>query len=193
MAEATCSIDDCPNRASSRGWCRKHYTRWKRHGDPLALMIGKGVVVRRLNSSGYYLLNDVGHPLASGNGSVYEHRAVLYDAIGPGWHKCFYCTTDVCWEHRWPKDRDALTVDHLDGDKLNNDPTNLVPCCAPCNTKEQAKRLVGDTCRRGHPVNEINTYVNAQGRRTCRVCRRMYRPDVPAERRNIYGSRRKAA
>ena len=31
-----CSIDGCKNTITShRGWCGKHYCRWKRHGDPL--------------------------------------------------------------------------------------------------------------------------------------------------------------
>jgi len=35
MTEAsTCSIDGCPTPADARGWCRKHYMRWRRHGDP---------------------------------------------------------------------------------------------------------------------------------------------------------------
>ncbi len=29
-----CKIDDCTNDAWSRGWCRKHYARWHKHGDP---------------------------------------------------------------------------------------------------------------------------------------------------------------
>ncbi len=32
-----CSIEDCRNPTFSRGWCSKHYTRWQRHGDPLAV------------------------------------------------------------------------------------------------------------------------------------------------------------
>ena len=31
-----CKIDGCGKAVSSRGWCEMHYTRWKRHGDPLA-------------------------------------------------------------------------------------------------------------------------------------------------------------
>ncbi len=27
-----CSL--CPNEKFARGWCRKHYNRWYRHGDP---------------------------------------------------------------------------------------------------------------------------------------------------------------
>lgn len=30
-----CSIDDCGAKHSARGWCRKHYQKWLRHGDPL--------------------------------------------------------------------------------------------------------------------------------------------------------------
>lgn len=32
----TCSIPDCNSPNDRRGWCAKHYTRWYRHGDPLA-------------------------------------------------------------------------------------------------------------------------------------------------------------
>lgn len=29
----TCSIGDCNAKAITRGWCKRHYTRWIRHGD----------------------------------------------------------------------------------------------------------------------------------------------------------------
>lgn len=32
----TCSIDGCDNDHYGRGWCRKHWKRWRRHGDPHA-------------------------------------------------------------------------------------------------------------------------------------------------------------
>lgn len=31
-----CSIENCSNTHLARGWCRAHYLRWFRHGDPLA-------------------------------------------------------------------------------------------------------------------------------------------------------------
>ena len=32
MTDRTCSI--CPDPVYARGWCRAHYARWQRHGDP---------------------------------------------------------------------------------------------------------------------------------------------------------------
>jgi len=29
-----CTIDDCPEQTIARGWCEKHYRRWKKSGDP---------------------------------------------------------------------------------------------------------------------------------------------------------------
>lgn len=34
MTKATCSIANCVSNASVRGWCTKHYSRWRSHGDP---------------------------------------------------------------------------------------------------------------------------------------------------------------
>lgn len=34
----TCSISDCLSPLLARGYCRKHYLRWYRHGDPLTII-----------------------------------------------------------------------------------------------------------------------------------------------------------
>ena len=37
MTDLTCSIEGCDQEpCNGRGWCQAHYTRWHRHGDPLA-------------------------------------------------------------------------------------------------------------------------------------------------------------
>lgn len=36
MGKAICTIADCEGVRVARGWCDKHYRRWKKHGDPLA-------------------------------------------------------------------------------------------------------------------------------------------------------------
>lgn len=32
----TCTVDGCDRDALARGWCRAHYNRWTRLGDPVA-------------------------------------------------------------------------------------------------------------------------------------------------------------
>lgn len=85
--------------------------------------------------NGYMLLTGSTHPLAR-RGSVFEHRKVLYDAIGPGPHQCHWCSKTLEWGGRY-----GLQADHLDGDRLNNDPENLVPSCPGCNMKRSPKPL----------------------------------------------------
>jgi hypothetical protein len=32
-----CTIDGCCKPQASRGWCRMHYARWQRNGNPVAV------------------------------------------------------------------------------------------------------------------------------------------------------------
>ncbi|MDX3345877.1 HNH endonuclease signature motif containing protein [Streptomyces sp. ME02-6987-2C] len=41
-ARTGCTIDGCGGEHMARGYCEKHYTRWKRHGDPLVVIVPKG-------------------------------------------------------------------------------------------------------------------------------------------------------
>lgn len=77
---------------------------------------------------GYRILTGQRHPLAV-EGAVAEHRKVLYDAIGPGPHECHWCKRTLAWGNGI----EGICVDHLDGDKLNNNPANLAPSCHKCN------------------------------------------------------------
>lgn len=37
MTKTTCSVEECASKVVARGWCDKHYRRWRKHGDPLAV------------------------------------------------------------------------------------------------------------------------------------------------------------
>lgn len=59
---------------------------------------------------------------------------MLFDTIGPGSHPCHWCERLVTWRaRRGDSEVDDLVVDHLDGNRSNNEPSNLVPACQPCN------------------------------------------------------------
>lgn len=83
-----------------------------------------------ISPAGYVDLHmQQGHPLSRSGGLLGEHREVLYDKIGPGPHPCHWCGKLLDWGGLG-----GIIADHLDGDRINNDPENLVPSCSPCNT-----------------------------------------------------------
>lgn len=120
--------------------CLKH-TKSDEHRRNLSLALtGKGAGFY-VDQYGYRVLTmQQGHPLVVGRGEVKEHRKVLYSQIGPGPHACHHCGKNVEW--RSPVRGTDLCVDHLDGDKLNNDPSNLVPSCFKCNWDRNNPRMM---------------------------------------------------
>ena len=38
MSKHTCSIEDCHRPHYGRGWCNMHWSRWRKHGDPLKIL-----------------------------------------------------------------------------------------------------------------------------------------------------------
>lgn len=43
MAQGTCSIEGCERGHLARGWCSVHYRRWRKHGDPLTLLLDRSL------------------------------------------------------------------------------------------------------------------------------------------------------
>jgi hypothetical protein len=126
-----CSIDGCRKPHRAKGYCQAHYLRFIRYGDPLLITrrsAGSGSI-----HGGYIRIYQPEHSLASSKGYVYAHRIALFDAIGDGEHLCWICGRMVTWDHDYPRHSDGLVVDHLDRDRLNNNPKNLRPSCGYCN------------------------------------------------------------
>ena len=124
----TCKIPGCETIVRSR-WgtlCNKHYFRGRRTGSfEERAKAGPG-----LNSRGYLVSQQKSHPASSKSGHLYEHRKVFYETRGPDGHSCFWCDIPLVWKG---KSFDKLCIDHLNGDKANNSPDNLVPSCHRCN------------------------------------------------------------
>lgn len=44
-----CAVQDCDRSAIARGWCNRHYQRWRKHGDP-QVVLPKGMSAEYLAS-----------------------------------------------------------------------------------------------------------------------------------------------
>lgn len=169
-----CSFPGCEKWRDSHGYCSTHYRRIKVHGDVNVVLKGgpkRDPDRRSVTKGGYIAIYRPGHPLAEGRwGDILEHRVVLYDSIGPGAHPCHHCGRVVVWGLKDKRQR--LEVDHLDGNRQNNDPANLVPSCNRCNDGQANRRRTH--CIHGHEFTPDNTYIYpTDGSRRCRECMRI--------------------
>jgi hypothetical protein len=74
------------------------------------------------------------HPLAGKGRLISEARAVLYAKIGPGPHDCHWCGSRVEWRPgEGVRAKGVLMADHINNDRHDNRPENLVPACQACN------------------------------------------------------------
>lgn len=91
--KAICSIDGCNAVALCRGWCSRHYERWKLHGDPLAGRTREGEPLEWLQAHKDwagdaclifpYARNDKGYGAVLFDGKVGgAHRAMCHIAHG---------------------------------------------------------------------------------------------------------------
>ena len=152
----TCDIESCEMDRFCRGWCKTHYRRWLKFGDPetpVQPRVRGGRPVK--TSHGYMRVFRPGHPKAGQDGMVLEHIMVVYDAGIP-----------------IPSGHD---VHHLNHDHSDNRLENLEVVSHAVHARRHAQeRAEGQTrCARGHELTAENTYVRPNGvHRECRECRR---------------------
>lgn len=91
-------------------------------------------------TSGYVKYVGFNHPAASPSGLTGYHRIVLWDKLSGKDAPCNWCGRQLYWSKSYPKHQDALITDHVDTNKQNNDPSNLVPSCGKCNVSREGGR-----------------------------------------------------
>lgn len=94
-----CGVEGCESKHNAKGYCLKHYQRFKQYGDPLFMKIAE-------RGTGY-VPKDSGYRMICINGrKIKEHRYVMSQMLGR-----------PLLPHENPH--------HKNGDKLDNRPDNL--------------------------------------------------------------------
>lgn len=132
MSDATCSLGDCDRPHYAKGYCRPHYFRWSRFGDPLA-----GTPIRRRKET-------------RGTCSVKDCHRPHYCQ---GWCQSHY--------NRWKKHGDVRSDIPVESRNSRNGTCRVRGCDRPirrrllCNAHGRRERLFGDVM--AHiPLREVS-------------------------------------
>jgi hypothetical protein len=171
VRERTCSVGSCDGRAIARGWCHKHWQRWRKHGSPFWLRPSvedrlwaglrpdaNGCWVWRGRRTGS---DDSYGVLSDGTGkSEYVHRAAHRLWVGPipsGWEVDHVaargCRSPLCCR---PRHLEAVT---------------------PAENRRRSDGLAAVNARKthcqwGHSLARDNVRVSPAGHRKCIACER---------------------
>lgn len=174
--DTRCSIEGCNNNHLARGWCTKHYSRWRTHGDPLKVLPPSGGQRAKNPSSLFWVKVDaegdcwewLGARRPNGYG-IFASRGVNHGA-----HR-------FAWELLVGKIPEGLVIDHLCKNRGCVNPDHLEPVTYSVNNIRGAGpalskiRRAVKKCKNGHDFTEGNTYryqVNGAPRRACRQCKK---------------------
>lgn len=162
-----CSIADCTDATKARGWCNRHYHRWRRFGDPTHVDQVRGTPSERFwrkvqktaacwewrafrDQDGYGVFG-----VRTGL-SVRAHRFAYEDLVGPI--------------------PDGLVIDHLCRNRACVNPAHLEPVENRTNilrgVGSPAQNARREFCVNGHPLAGDNLYPQPDGKRMCKECRR---------------------
>lgn len=177
--QRTCAIPDCTSKHFGKGWCRKHYERWHRHGDPFALL-REGTPAKRFWRK-----------------VVQDERGCLVWIGGKSNKDGYGCfredTGSIAAAHRWAFEQvcpipEGLELDHLCKNRACVNWAHLEPVTHAENVRRGnvGSHFRGKThCPQGHPYDAANTYVNDKGYRACRTCVRARTKAWQAQRKVV--------
>lgn len=162
-SKGTCSIEGCESPAHCRGWCRSHYMRWYRYGDPhLKGPTSEDLFWRNVAVTpscwlwtGY--IADTGYGQFASGHTRLAHRISYQLVVGPI--------------------PEGLQIDHLCRVRHCVNPLHLEPVTQRENLLRgetiTARNAAKTHCPRGHAYTAENTYVRPRGSRECRTCNRL--------------------
>lgn len=87
IQSSVCLIDGCSGKVVARGWCGKHWQRWRNNGDTSHVRRSREYGHTRLNNYGYVVEHLRGHFAADEDGRVLQHRRVMAEHLGRKLHR----------------------------------------------------------------------------------------------------------
>lgn len=178
MTDRSCSVLEdgtpCDGRAIARGWCDKHYRRWRKHGDPLA---GPRAIVYADAKERFLAKVD-----RRGDDECWPWLSRTL----PGGYGIFYLKGEWLYAHRVAYEffagpiPEGLTIDHVRANGCTRrDCVNWLTHLEPVTQKENnlrsdsrsARQARQTHCIRGHEFTDENTYRH-RGHRYCKQCRK---------------------
>lgn len=181
MANNTCSIADCADAAIARGWCDKHYRRYRKHGDPLGSAAPRPVqscavatCEKRSRNNGFCPAHDrrfrlYGDPLASApkrprarprTCSIDGCEALTGKVVGGarGWCNMHYT--------RWARWGDPMSL----APSVDRPPLcSVAGCLRPNKSLGFCKAHYSNLLRHGEPAPRKRGEVR-DGRKICSTC-----------------------
>lgn len=125
-----CSIKDCPLFSQARGWCRVHYRRWQKHGNPLTVLSRKQDAEQRFWSK----VNKT--PGLGKDGDCWEWKTIVKGEL----YGKFYVDGRSQYAHRYAF---FLTHGHYP-EPVGRHTCDNPPCCNPSHIIEGTQ---GDNVR----------------------------------------------
>lgn len=177
----TCSLCEDPATGTDdtgRALCRKHHARWKRHGDPLALLLDVGA----RSPKGTPLHERIAARLATAPDiamlwTCWEWQGHLQDGYGRTWPPREM--PDESLVHRivyrlvYGEIPEGLTIDHRCRNRACCNPLHLEAVTGAVNTMRGRSPWANNArkthCRQGHPLSGDNLRMEGNSRR-CKTC-----------------------
>lgn len=126
----SCSIEGCDGAVRARGWCSKHYQRWKKHGDPLKVITSRPWL-QRGQPPGDRHWNWKGNALRFTYRSAHARVAILRGRADA--QQCALCGTTAeewAYDHNDPAER----YDEK-GRAYSVDPDHYFAMCRSCHRR----------------------------------------------------------
>lgn len=168
-----CSIEGCDGVKFCRGWCKRHYDRWSRLGDPTA---GKLLPMPERFWDKVSKSPDDGCWLWTSALTVERHGVFRLEGRTVSAHRLAY-------EMAVGQIPEGLEIDHTchsrdltcRGGKACMhrrcvNPDHLEPVTHLVNVQRGRTNGNKTRCPQGHPYDESNTHVGPTGFRFCRIC-----------------------